>query len=469
MLLAALICSPQPAQADELDELLSGFDEPAAAADTPAGLEIDDLLGGFDDQPAEPEQERTAPAATLPDWLDLKGSLSLRTALNFAHDAPPPGTPDYRGLAMFRGLGELVADVWYGGWKARISGTAFYDGAYHLNGQRDLYTDAYLDAYEDELELGETYVQGSLADDIDIKIGRQIVVWGKSDTLRVTDVLNPLDSRWPGMTDVRYLRLPVTMSRLDYFLGDWSSSFIVVNEPRFAKRPVYNGEYFPGDQPLPELREPSWSLENQQPALSVNGIFSGWDLSFYGAYVYPEISYIDQDPDGTRYRTYDRALFLGTALNIARGNWLLKGEAAYWDNLRYSFIDEDKSRFDILAGFEYSGFTDTALAFEIVNRHILDYDQALAAPPHSLAEDTTQYAFRFQHDFLNDTLHLNLVIASYGFMAADGGYERVQLDYDCNDHVVLTGGIILYESGDAPGLSGIGDNDKVFVEVKYSF
>lgn len=466
LLFACTIGCPLSVQCDELDDLLSGFTEEEATTDD---TEIDDLLSGFDEEVRDEKSETAAKSSHLPPWLTIKGSLSLRTAVNFAHDAPPPNTPDYRGLSMFRGLGELVADASFGGWKGRISGTAFYDAAYYLNGQRDLYTDEYLDEYEQELELGETYVQGSLLKNLDIKIGRQIVVWGKSDNLRVTDVLNPLDLRWPGMTDIRYLRLPVTMTKLDYYFGDWSSSFILVNEPRFSKTPVYNGEFYPGNQPLPPLQEPGWSWVNQQPAFSVNGIFSGWDISFYSAWVYPEKSYVDLNLSGSPYRTYDQALLTGAAVNIALGNWLLKAEAAYWDDLKYTNINEEKSRFDILAGIEYSGFSETAITFEIVNRHIINFDPLLTEQPNALKKDLTQYAFRFNRNFINDTLHLTIVLGSYGFLAEDGGYERAQLDYDLNDQVVITGGVMLYESGNTQGLSGVGDNDTIFMEVKYNF
>ena len=80
-----------------------------------------------------------------------------------------------------------------------------------------------------------------------------------------------------------------------------------------------------------------------------------------------------------------------------------------------------------------------------------------------------QYALRFTRDFAHDTLHLNIVVASYGLWAEDGGFERVQLDYDLNDEIVLSGGVILYQSGDIPGFAGVGDNDNVFVEVEYNF
>ena len=271
------------------------------------------------------------------------------------------------------------------------------------------------------------------------------------------------------MTDIRYLRLPTTMTKLDYYVGEWSTSLIVVHEPRFAKTPVYNGEFFPGSSPLPALDEPGWSWENQQPALAINGIFSGWDISFYGGWVYPQNGYVDQDLAGTPYRTYEKAAMVGTAVNVALGNWLLKAEAAGWNGLNYTSVDEEKARLDILGGIEYSGFTETAITVEIANSHVFDYDPLLAQQPDAVQEDTTQYALRFTRDFLNDTLHLTIVVASYGFLAEDGGYERGQLDYELTDQITLTGGLIFYESGSAAGLTGIGDNDMVFAEIKYSF
>ena len=64
------------------------------------------------------------------------------------------------------------------------------------------------------------------------------MVWGKSDNLRVTDVLNPLDNREPGLVDIEDLRLPTTMTKLDLYLGDWNLSGMVVHEVRFNKAPA---------------------------------------------------------------------------------------------------------------------------------------------------------------------------------------------------------------------------------------
>ena len=456
----------QPVNADELETLLEGFEE----SSTETGEnELEDLLGGFDE---EIEKEPVAAAESvpfLPSWLSVQGSLSLASTVNFNHDAPLPGQPDYRGLSMFRGHGELIGDASFGNWKSRVGMTAFYDAAYHLNGQRDLYTDAYLSEYESELELNEAFLAGSLSEAVDLKLGRQIVVWGRSDNLRVTDILNPLDRRYPGMLDIRYQRLPVTMSRVNYFWNSWNVNALLIHEPRFDKLTRYNGEFFPGTSPLPRLEEQDWSWDNQQGGVALNGIFSGWDLSLYVASVFQERAHLEIDPLGQPFRIHNRSTMFGTAGNIAMGNWLLKGELAYWDGLKYSNIEDEKPRFDILGGVEYMGFQETTISFEIVNRHILDYDPLLALPPDGQKEDWVQYAFRFVRDFMNDTLHLTILLSSFGLLGAEGGFERLQVEYDITDNLTILGGVVLYESGDFPGFQQIGSNDRLLFELEYRF
>lgn len=458
------LCSA--ALADELEELLGGFEEEIPAA---SDIELKGLLEGFS-EPVENRAESLSESdPVLPEWLALQGSISLQSTVNFAHNAPKPGQPDYRGLSMFRGHGELIADATFAKWRARLGATAFYDAAYHLNGQRNLYTREYLSEYENEIELNEAYLTGSLSENIDLKLGRQIVVWGKSDNLRITDILNPLDRRYPGMLDIRYQRLPVTMSRLDYFWDRWNINAMLIHEPRFDKLTRYNGEFFPGTQPAPPLETQDWSWENQQGGIALNGIFSGWDISFYTASVFQERAHLQLTSEAVPYRRHDRATMLGSAANIVWGSWLLKGEIAYWDGLNYSNIEDEKSRVDVLAGLEYMGFSETTISFEIANRHIVDYDPELANLPDGQKEDWAQYALRFVRDFMNDTLHLTFIVSSYGLLGAEGGFERLQLDYDVSDNISLMGGVVFYESGDYPGFKEIGSNDRILFELEYRF
>jgi hypothetical protein len=440
---------------------------------TLASENLEDLLGGFGEEQEEKqqsgEQQSEEVEKSMQDhWFDLSTILRLQSTYSFSHDSPESGEPDYRGNSLLRGSVELTGDVDKWGWKGRLGIKGFYDLAYEIQGEKDLYTSKYLDEYEKEIELGEAYIQGSLSENLDVKIGRQIVVWGKSDTIRVTDILNPLDSRQPGLVDIRDLKLPVTMSKLDYYFGNWNLSTLLIHEPRFDKIPVFNGDFFPGTMALPREEKPVTSLENQQLGMALNGIFTGWDVSFYGASVFDRRAHLERE--ASPVREHARVLMLGVAANVALGNWLWKTEAAYWHGLHYSNLpSEEKKRFDLLGAFEYHGFSETVISFEIVNRHILGFDERLKLPADGEQEDQLQYALRFVRDFNNDTLHFTLLHVSYDLFVEDGGFSRCQLEYDVTDGLSITGGVVFYNSGDFLPFQDIGDNDRVLFEVEYRF
>ena len=105
-------------------------------------------------------------------------------------------------------------------WNSRISAKAFYDFAYGLK-ERDSFTSEVLNELEKEAELREVYLEGSPLGSLDIRLGSQIVAWGTADSLRVVDVLNPTDNREYGMTDLEDVRIPLAMTKLDYYFGNF--------------------------------------------------------------------------------------------------------------------------------------------------------------------------------------------------------------------------------------------------------
>lgn len=56
----------------------------------------------------------------------------------------------------------------------------------------------------------------------------------------------------------------------------------------------------------------------------------------------------------------------------------------------------------------------------------------------------------------------------------DGAFGRLSLKYDVSDSLSATGGAVFYQSGgDLSGaylfFKDIGDNDRIFIDIKYSF
>ena len=169
------------------------------ARTTQAQEELDDLLEGFDE---DEEIVLDAPVDDKPSFWELTGALSVSTSYAYAHTHSEPLKREYRGLAALRTQLALQLDLNLPrDWKARVSGRGFYDFAYAIQG-RGNFTDEAVDKSEDELEFQELWIQGSVLPQLDLKFGRQIVNWGRSETIRVLDILNPLDNREPGLVDI---------------------------------------------------------------------------------------------------------------------------------------------------------------------------------------------------------------------------------------------------------------------------
>ena len=424
-----------------------------------------DLFSGFDDSIAVIE---TSPESANESTPLFSGFAKLAAAYNTDHEAPQPGMTDWRGLSKLRAELLLEAQGMIGGWQLFGSGKGFYDFAYQLNGRGD-YTEQLLDEYESEAELRELYLQGSLLPSLDLKLGRQIVAWGRSDNFRVTDVLNPLDNREPGLTDIEDLRLPLAMTKVDYYLGDWDLGLVAVHEHRYDKNPPYGHDFYPYPFSLPAEDKPAHTLANTELALDLTGTFTGWDLSLYYANIFndqPDLVFTPPFTFGSEHR---RLKVFGAAASIAHGDFLLIGEAAHLQGLGFMVDpDGDYERTDLLVGVEYSGINETVISCDYLHKKLHGYNDLLAFTPESPVEKDEQAALRISRDFRHDTINIAGLAMIFGDRGQRGGLERVTLTWDVADDWSTTLGAVFYESGDTPE-TAIGDNDRLFLEIRRDF
>ena len=419
--------------------------------------EFDD--GGFE----EVAVEKTAPKEVKKEnKLSLNGNVAFKTA--YAYKDHSVSGIDYNTLTQTQSTLFLQLDYKLPKkFKFRMSVDGSYDAIYDLRDSD--FSDDILDAYQKEIRLGDTYVEGAVSENIDIKVGRQIVIWGKSDSIRITDVLNPLDNRNPGLTDIEDLRLPIGMIKSDYYVGDWDLSAMVILESRIAEERPLPSEFFPLPLSLSDIEEPDNSVENFSYALSANGEFSGWDLSFYGA-----TNILDQRwhiEDRTK-RVVGRIDMAGSAVNIAYGSWLVKSEVAYLSGLKYNSTLDEKNRLDSLIGFDYMGIKDTVISVEVASRYILDYESQMLEKD-SVDENDVQTALRYSQTFMNDTLDFTALLSVFGSSWENGGFSRVWFEYDIADALTTNFGVVDYIGGNKTLMEAVKDNDRIFADIKYSF
>lgn len=444
-----------------VDDVMDGFDD-APVENTTETSSTDDEMSGFDDSESTSTEisdgsvtEVTEPVEVIP---GLTGKLTEQVAFSWNNDEPHE---NFNSLKS-----SLLLDYDYkfeNGIRLKVNAKAYYDAIYSIKGRDDFSTQE-LDELESEVELFDAYIEGKISDNFDYKVGRQVVVWGRSDTIRVTDILNPIDNRRPGMTDIEDLRLPVTMAKFDYFIGNWRITPIAVAEQRFSKNPPFGGDFNPAPIPMPSNEE----YDDVTYALSIGAEFSGWDINFYAADTRDDAGYLDNTMVDPRIKHY-KVRMVGTALNILSGSWLFKTEIAHFDGLKYSSAaDKEFSRTDALLGVEYNGIADTIMSYDIVTRQIHDYDNRLLLEFNSLYEDQYQHAFRVSSDFLNATLTANYLLSLYGEKLDEGGFQRAWVKYELADGINLNVGVVDYIGGSVL-FDAIEDNDMVFTDISYSF
>jgi len=387
--------------AQSLDEELAGFDDTPTESAT--STTDDEIMDGFDDTPTETTESSSDTEAIESDQnlssssesrepliAGVTGKFTQQVAYSWDDEAPHDAINSFKS-SLFLDFEHKFAS----GIKIKINAKAYYDSIYSLRG-RDRYSREELDELESEIELFDAYIEGKISENFDYKIGRQVVVWGRSDTIRVTDILNPLDNRRPGMTDIEDLRLPITMVKLDYFIGDWRITPLAIVEQRFSKNPPFGSAFNPFPVQMPDdesYRDPTF-------ALSVGGEFSGWDINFYAANTRDDAGQLVLQE--TPIIKHKRVKMVGSALNILSGSWLFKSELAYFDGLKYaSTADREFSRYDMLLGVEYNGIADTMISYDIVTRNIQEYDGRLLAEHNPLQKHQYQQALRVSSDFYN--------------------------------------------------------------------
>ena len=402
---------------------------------------------GFDDEVIEVVVDQ------VPDSKgDLYGSIEVEAHYNVSNE---------KDLSSLKALVDILGEYKFDN-GAKLSGNlkGYRDFVYELENR------SVPEGYETEIDLNELNIELEIFQDLDFKAGRQIVVWGKSDSIRITDILNPLDNRTPGLVDIKNLRLGRMMSKLDYYMNDLNLSVIALHENRFTKTPTYGSDFKTTIDKATNM--PSDSLDNTSLALSLTGAFEGYDLGFYFADTYVDKPYLVENNTILKYD--NKSKMLGAAYNQVVDSFLLKTEIAHFDNINYNLVSDNKARTDLLLGVEYSGIRDGSISYEIALRKIHDYEALINHEQNGYKpEKEYQQALRFNQSYLNQTLDFNAVVNVFGNTGQDGGTARFELDYAVDDQISVSAGVIDYLSGDNLTIDSYKDNDRIFTKLSYGF
>ena len=270
------------AHAGLFDDSVSG--ETSASADVTAetgaetGGDGEGTVEGGDDAAASTE----GPAPTVVERIVEKSGLAFDLNGHIRGDLFVGKMPDYSRAETKSGYGELalkflVSKGSYGNAFADLRFQAGYLADEHYLGQPSDRPSQGTDIgeFHTRLKLREAYVNAYVGP-LDIRFGKQIIVWGRADGINPTNQLTPIDLR---------IRSPEEDDRR---LGNWAlRANLNFNPVRIEGVwvPMYSPSYFPViDVPDPvrflEPDYPSFDLAKGTVAARLHLLFPAFEASF---------------------------------------------------------------------------------------------------------------------------------------------------------------------------------------------
>ena len=324
------------------------------------------------------------------------------------------------------------------------------------------------------LKLREAYIDWK-GEMLALRIGRQIVSWGKADDIQITDVLNPRDETNVVASDYNESKLGIDAVRLSLLTEKtqvdayWIPFFTPSILPLAKGNPLHSrvfpeevdgiGINYPekyDDFELPEKR-----LSKSELALRASTYTSVADLSLYGFYGWDDLPLIRYNPnivfgDGedmpaTSYSIdvtgeYKRMYMIGADAAIPAGDFVFRLEGAYFPKRHFQTdvnsqlfkYSEDsrpaskrKNQVLGLAGLDWTPSGGWTITAQYVADGVIDHDSDLERN-----EFEHQATLSIEKSILNETLTIMAsgALDLWDFSTA----SELELDYKLTDAITLS-------------------------------
>jgi hypothetical protein len=301
--------------------------------------------------------------------------------------------------------------------------------------------------YGDEVEeeLLEAYAE-YFSDALTFTVGRQIIAWGRADSLNPTDNLTPRDYSLSLLEDSEQ-RFGADSLIFKYSENDAELSFVLIGEPKANVLPLEFSLGTEIDDVLPENPAGALKLNVVKPSLDWSGsYYDGFDLmpniginpaSLTVTQQYDRKQVIGGDAATTigrygirieaAYSIFPETPFVGFFEKKDQAYWILGADRSITENINVNMQVYGKKTFDFLDREEISvdyPLGQLQMASAILAGQLYDHDSGLTC--------------RIYNKWLNETLTAEL-LSVYSTSHHDRLF-RARISYAINDHLKLSVG-----------------------------
>ena len=313
-----------------------------------------------------------------------------------------------------------------------------------------------------------------------LRAGRQIIFWGKADSLRVTDNVSPAD--YSDFTNRlrEELRVPVSAALLRISGDSVFADFIWIPKFRAASFPAATDPWGPlfsvGNNPLlriGETEEPATTLENSELGLRVSGNFSGFDVAASVLYTWDDnpvyeskLVLTEQGAWAEVSPRHRRMTVFGLDLSFPWEDFVFRAEGAFFPDKHFTSTSlgsasKKKDMLKWVLGVDWSPGNDWMVTAQIYDEYVLQHEADLSSNAHRHIA-----TLNISKKFLNQTLTLSEM--AYLMPDDDVLLNRVQAEYSVMDGLTATVGLDLIY-GDNGVFREFRENSLAWMKLKYNF
>jgi len=334
-----------------------------------------------------------------------------------------------------------------------------------------------------EVELREAFFDTEIGAAY-LRVGKQQVVWGQADGLKVLDILNPQSFREFILDDFEDSRIPLWMLNAEVPLGDTMLQLLWIPDNTYDDIPQAEATFaFTSPRIVPRLPpgvtatitapdRPGNVLKDSDVGAKLSAFIGGWDLSLNYAYHYFDRPVVRRTMSATGVtvrQNYERTHILGGTFSNVFGDFTLRGEVGYSSD-RFFLIetpgDADgvigSGEFSYVLGLDYLGWRDWFVSTQIFQSVVTE-----TAPGLVRDRIDTSATLLIRRDFLNESLQAEaLFIQSVN---QGDGVLQATINYEWHSNLrVKMGADFFY--GSSMGLFGqFNERDRVSIGFELGF
>ncbi|MGC9312070.1 MAG: DUF1302 family protein [Sediminispirochaetaceae bacterium] len=329
---------------------------------------------------------------------------------------------------------------------------------------------------EPEIGVREAYIDLYFSS-MDIRVGKQAIVWGEAEGAFITDIVSPQDLRSFILADFTEIRMGVPAVKADYFAGPltfeavWLPHFVPTNQPDtesiwFTEQmSMMNNSELPADD-----------LENSEVFGKVSYFGSAFNGELMAGYAWDDNPVLEGTAPAPT-ALHERYTVVGGSFSTTIASVVLRSEAAVYLDRAFTTVESmgpptifgtsDHHQLHGLAGLDWSLF-GIDMSAQYILQYIHDYDAALVADEY----DHTA-TFRMRDSNMAETLTWEL----FGYLGFDpenfsgsaNALLRPSLPYSIEDGVEIQSGVEIFLGDESGKFGQYEDNTMAYVSLRWYF